>query len=264
MKQYLNMDEFNLKMDRGGPMGKMDILDKDGSLETANGYGAISLEASQYRLAKLPYFSGIRNVREVIYCTEGLSDRKTYAIWNNALYAPGYGETPIGNDRRHLSVSELEQIDQYPGPSLWSFQKNKMPTSHEVKITLANPRIMVELLPKAFSLVSSNSEAPINEGPSSKRQKRDQKTIDPPSENATTKLHKRKYIIGGKWVDKSPTRLTIMAQLVRRIPTQTLTGLRNRAIRRHRKRKGDGQKPPKELGGKRQERPRRQNGSVGS
>ena len=35
---------------------KMIILDKEGSIKTANGYGAISLAAGTYRCGKLPYF----------------------------------------------------------------------------------------------------------------------------------------------------------------------------------------------------------------
>ena len=110
---YLNMAELNLKRANGGQREKMIIFDKDGSLKTSNEYEVISLEACPYRFAGLPYFLKAPNVREIIYCTDGLFDSKTYMVCRSMLYSAGYGETLIGNDRRHFATSELEQIDRY-------------------------------------------------------------------------------------------------------------------------------------------------------
>ena len=92
------------------------IFGKDGSLKTDNAYEAISLEASQYRIGGLPYFLKVPNVREIISCMERLCDITAYVIWNIVLYFAGYGETLVGNDKRRLAASELEQIERY----LWN------------------------------------------------------------------------------------------------------------------------------------------------
>ena len=140
-----------------------------------------------------------------MYCAERLRESETYAEWRKMLYANGYGEPIVGNDRRHLAAPELAQINQYFWAQVFETPSNsKMTISHAVGITLENPRIMAELLPKSFSLVTRNSLAPINEGPISKRQKRDQKTKSTPTENVKTKLNEIKYLIGDKWVERTP------------------------------------------------------------
>ena len=79
-----------------------------------------------------------------------------------------------------------------------------MPISHALQITLGNPRITPELLPNAFSSLSSNSAAPRNDGNSSKRQKRERRTKVQPAGNVETILRNQKYLIGDKWVAKTP------------------------------------------------------------
>ena len=95
-------------------------------------------------LGELPYCPKVSNVSEIIYCTDGLSEGKTYMVWHNMRYAAGYVEPRIGGDRRRLSTSELEQIDRY-------FRNNAFKTSiHQgltvssaMETTLANPRIVI-------------------------------------------------------------------------------------------------------------------------
>ena len=70
--EYLNIEEFNLKMSKGGQKEKMAILATEGSLETAVDYGSISLEAGTYKFGELPNFLKISKIRGIIYRTEGL------------------------------------------------------------------------------------------------------------------------------------------------------------------------------------------------
>ena len=82
----------------------------------------------------------------IIYCTDGLLGG-AYMIWNNAIYAAGYGETLIGCDRGHLATSELEQIDQYFWHLVFETPiSQRITVSHAMETSLTNPRIMAELL----------------------------------------------------------------------------------------------------------------------
>ena len=51
---------------------------------------------------KLSFFTEVPKVREIMYCTEGLGERKTNMIRHSMRYASGYAETPIGGDGRHF------------------------------------------------------------------------------------------------------------------------------------------------------------------
>ena len=54
-------------------------------------------------------------MREISYRAEGIRTRKTYRILRNMRYEEGYPETMVGESRRHLETSELEQADRHSG-----------------------------------------------------------------------------------------------------------------------------------------------------
>ena len=82
----LNIAEFNHVMSKAGQKGIMIIIDKGGSLRTSEEYGRISLGPCSYNIGKLQYFPKISKTREIIYCTDGICNRRIYRIWRNMLY----------------------------------------------------------------------------------------------------------------------------------------------------------------------------------
>ena len=124
------MAEFNLRSSIGGQEEKMSILDKDGSIKTECEYETISLDAGRYVFGALPYFVIIPKINEIIYGTEGLCGKKTYMIWHNMLYAPGFSETLTGEAHLNLATSELEQIDQF------FFRNSVSETTSKSKLTV--------------------------------------------------------------------------------------------------------------------------------
>ena len=64
---------------------KMDIVAKEGSLSAAVEYESIYPDPGAYNLAKLPYFVKVSKIREIIYCAEGICNRKTYMDRRNIL-----------------------------------------------------------------------------------------------------------------------------------------------------------------------------------
>ena len=195
----------------------------------------------------MTYFLKIPNVGEIIWRMGDLCERKTYIIWNNKLYSTGYGSTLIGTDRRQLAVSELEQITQYfRAQSSETPSENRAPISQTMEIALANPRITAELLPVHFSLVSSNSAAPSNEGPRSNRQQRDQKTKDPPAEKVGAKKPLRKYLIDNARVERTFREFVYNSKTGQANTDPNSHRTQRRAARRKEKRKGEGGKAPDE------------------
>ena len=68
---------------------------------------------------------------------EGLFESKTYMAWRNMLYAAGYSDTPIVGDMRHLSTSELEQIERY-------FRGVVSETPRKNRIVVANAILQIQ------------------------------------------------------------------------------------------------------------------------
>ena len=128
------------------------IIGKDGSLKTVAEYEQISLGHGSYSLGKRPYFLNISEIREVAYCSENICTRRAYRIWHNMIYRAGYAETMIGEPRRRLDTPGLEQADQY----FWNLVfespiKDKMSVRKSTGRSLNDPRLMIEMLPKALS-----------------------------------------------------------------------------------------------------------------
>ena len=102
----------------------------------------------------------------------GLFDSKTYKIWRNVPYAEGYGKTLIGSDRSQLASHELEQIDRYFRNLFIETPTNQgITVSHAMETSLANPRVMAELLHMDTSFGSKDHEPAINGGSGKKRLK---------------------------------------------------------------------------------------------
>ena len=84
--EFLNMADFDRRSSKEFQKGKMIVIDKEGSLRAADGYGRISRDAGAYHLGKLPYFLKISKIREVVYCIGNICNRRTCRIWHNMLY----------------------------------------------------------------------------------------------------------------------------------------------------------------------------------
>ena len=147
----------------------MAILDKVGSLRIAGGYESISLEPGAYNVGKLPYCAKVPKIREIIYCADGIFNRKTYMVWRNMIYKAGYTDTMIGAPRRHLATSKLEHGGQFSWNSVFgTFSKSKLPTRSAMGRTLYDPRLMVEPLPKATAFGRKGEKPPNAWGPEGK------------------------------------------------------------------------------------------------
>ena len=170
------MDEFAQKRPNVGPREKMDVIEKDGDLKTANGSDSVSLESAHYAFGKLPYFLQISEIREIIYCADGLCAKRTYMIWHNMLYTAGWAGAIVGAYRRLLAIDEMGGIDHYFRALVFgASSKNKQPVEEAAENALANARLMVELQPRFISVGFSNGE------PSQKRPKPNPKNpISPP------------------------------------------------------------------------------------
>ena len=77
-------------------------------------------------------------------------------IWRNALYKEGYAETLIGDPRRHLEIRELETVVRY----FWNLAledptRDKISARNATEQRLTDPRLMVEMSPKAVSFSQS-------------------------------------------------------------------------------------------------------------
>ena len=96
-----------------GEKAKMVIIDKEGSLATADEYEQIPIGPCSYNIGGLPYFPKVSKTREIICFTEGIRNRRNYRIGRNMLYTSGYAEKTIGDTRFHLKTSELEHVGRY-------------------------------------------------------------------------------------------------------------------------------------------------------
>ena len=70
------MAEFNTKKGKGGLTDKTLIIDKDGSLETADEYEQISEDPNAYHWEKPAYFLKFSKIRGIIFCSENVCTRK--------------------------------------------------------------------------------------------------------------------------------------------------------------------------------------------
>ena len=82
--KILNMAEFDLKK---GPFleEKTLIVDRDGSVKTADEYGYISPDQNSLKLGNVPYFLKSSKIREIIYVVEGVCAIKSCRLWRNCL-----------------------------------------------------------------------------------------------------------------------------------------------------------------------------------
>ena len=147
----------------------MGIVEEDGGLKPLTNSGPSLSRIPSIRPWKLPYFSELSKIREIIekiYCTKGLCDRESYAIWRNMLYSSGWVWILVGPFRLLLDIEELDQFDRYLRDLVFETpNKDRIPLASAMGISLNRQRLMVELLP-IFADGSS-----INDDPVLKRQK---------------------------------------------------------------------------------------------
>ena len=93
--------------------------------------------------------------------------------------------------------------------------------------------------------MSSNSEEPSNEGPIEKRQRLNSK--DPHAENVKMALRKQKYLIGDKWVSKTPRAFGYNAETGQKSPDPNANRTQTRGIWGKGKAKGRPKSPQRKI-----------------
>ena len=147
--KFLNMAEFSNKRTPGGLKDKRLIIDKDGSLKTADEYEQIPPDQNSLKLGNLPYFLKIAKIRETVYVSEGVCTIKTYKVWRNRLYKAGYTDPLLGTANRLLTTEELETDDQYFRDSFFeTSSRKKISARGATEPCFLEPRLMLELLPQ--------------------------------------------------------------------------------------------------------------------
>ena len=100
-----------------------------------------------------------------MYCSENFCTPETYKIRHNALYNAGYAETLLGDPHRHLAIREMETADRYfRNLFLETSTPDNIAVQNATGQFVADPRLMVEISPKAFSFSRSgpsSSEEPL-------------------------------------------------------------------------------------------------------
>ena len=157
--KYLIMAEFAKTRSGNGDREEMAVVETNGGLKAADAVDSISLTQSQETSGKLPYFIKVPKIREIISRTEGLCEWETYMVWRNNIYAGVWDGDVFGEARRLLPINGLGGIDQF----LWvivfeTSSQNQHPAVTEMQLSLSNPRLVIELLPRFKGGWSSNDE----------------------------------------------------------------------------------------------------------
>ena len=85
----MNIAEFIRPRSKDGQKDKMVIIGKEVSLSTSDEYEKISLDPGSHNLAGVRIFLKVSKIGEIIYCAEGISNRRAYRRWRNMIYTSG-------------------------------------------------------------------------------------------------------------------------------------------------------------------------------